>query len=55
MCALTARAKLMTFCTKVTHKVAKQITMNFVQDNVKYQGADVLYRDIHFDQIAARN
>ena len=54
-CALTARAKLMIFCTKVIQNVAKQLPLFLMQDNVEHQAKDVLCRDIHFDQIAAGN
>ena len=36
-------------------KVAKQIPVNLVQDNVKYQGKYVLCRDMYFGHITAGN
>ena len=45
----------MIFCTKVVQKVAKQMPVNLVQDNVKYQGKYVLCRDMHFGHITAGN
>ena len=38
----------MIFCTKVIQKAAKQMPVNLVQDNVKYQEKGVLCRDLHF-------
>ena len=45
----------MIFCTKVVQKVAKQMPVNLVQDDVKYQGKYVLCRDMHFGHITAGN
>ena len=45
----------MIFCTKVVQKVAKQMPVNLVQDDVKYQGKYVLFRDMHFGHITAGN
>ena len=45
----------MIFCTKVVQKVAKQMSVNLVQDDVKYQGKYVLCRDMHFGHITAGN
>ena len=41
----------MIFCTKVVQKVAKQMPVNLVQGNVKYQGKYVLCLDMHFGHI----
>ena len=38
----------MIFCTKVVQKVAKQMPVNLVQYDVKYQGKYVLCLDMHF-------
>ena len=54
-CASTARANFIIFCTKVVQKVAKQMPVNLVQDNVKYQGKYVLCPDMHFGHIIAGN
>ena len=43
----------MIFCTKVLQKVAKEMPVNMVQDNVKYQEKYVLCRDMHFGHITA--
>ena len=43
------------FCTKIVQKVAKQMPVNLVQDDVKYQGKYVLCRDMHFGHITAGN
>ena len=45
----------MIFCTKVVQKAAKQMPVNLVQDNVKYQGKYVLCRYMHFGHITAGN
>ena len=45
----------MIFYTKVVQKVAKQIPVNLVQDDVKYQGKYVLCRDMHFGHVTAGN
>ena len=45
----------MIFCTKVVQKVAKQMPVNLVQDDVKYQVKYVLCRDMHFGHITAGN
>ena len=54
-CALTARAKFMIFCTNVAQKVAKQMPVNLVQDDGKYQRKYVWCRDMHFGHITAGN
>ena len=43
------------FCTKVVQNVAKQMPVNLVQDDVKYQGKYVLCRGMHFGHITAGN
>ena len=45
----------MIFCTKVVQKVAKQMPVNLVEDNMKYQGKYVLCRAMHFGHITAGN
>ena len=39
----------------IVQKVAKQMPVNLVRDNVKYEGKYVLCRDMHFGHITAGN
>ena len=52
---LNGTCQIYDFCTKVVQKVAKQMPVNLVQDNVKYQGKYVLCRDMHFGHNTAGN